>query len=80
MIEKADEIKLLFDGSDWWTLPKEVQDHPLVFVSPINPVGTDDTGITQQLSLDNLHKVLLFLTNRPDWRLSVQLHKYLGLR
>lgn len=69
----ADEIKLLVqDCNTVW--PIEALEHSQVFLSPVNEVD--------HLALDsrNLELALEHLRLHPNWRLSVQLHKYLNLR
>lgn len=75
MIETADEIKLLVDGTTF-EIPQLVLYHPLVYVSPINYVDTRFKTHQQPY----LKECLALLKEHPEWRLSVQLHKYLGMR
>lgn len=43
-----------------------------VFLQPINAIGENDEAA--------IKRVLKIIDKRPEWRISVQLHKYLGLR
>lgn len=73
MINEADEIKLLVDKDfDINTIPEEVNEHPLVWLQPIN----NELGIRP----DNLHLCLELLRDHPGWRLSPQVHKLIGVR
>lgn len=72
-IEAADELKLLVDPSTKDEFPEEFLDHNSVSLSPINPVE-------DQIGHESLARALELLRTHPNWRLSVQLHKYLGLR
>ena len=75
----SDEIRLLVDEDfKLDTLPASILNHHNVFVSPINRVQSPIWGMW--ISEENLKPALEVLEKRPDWRLSVQLHKYLGLR
>jgi 7-carboxy-7-deazaguanine synthase len=67
------ELRLLTtEILDTKNTPVEFQEHPNVFLSPYNFTNSPDS---QALPL-----VLASLQNFPHWRLSVQLHKYLGVR
>lgn len=73
MIHYADEIKLLVDPQfDLALVPPEVTNHPNVWVQPIN----DELAVRQS----NVQIAMEVLRVRPQWKLSVQLHKFLGLR
>lgn len=71
MIVNADEIKLLIDPSfDLAHVPPEVLHHANVFIQPVNHESSIDS--------DNLKLCYEILRIKPDWRLSVQLHKVFG--
>ena len=73
MLRIADEIKLLVDDHfDARDVPQEILLHPNVFIQPVN----------QEMSVDpaNLELCNEVLRKFPSWRLSVQLHKFLGVR
>lgn len=73
MIDWADEIKLLIDpGFKLAEVPECIKNHNLVYVQPIN----------NELSIDmsNFKLCMEVLRVRPDWKLSIQQHKQLGLR
>jgi 7-carboxy-7-deazaguanine synthase len=73
MIRRASEIKLLVDQYfDLEKVPKEIHDHPLVYVQPIN----DEMSVRG----DNVQLCLDILRKRPTWRISTQLHKVWGVR
>lgn len=73
MIRLADEVKLLVDKDfDPTKIPLVILEHGKIFLSPVN----DDLTISRE----NLEKTLEILKHKPSWRLSVQLHKYLGMR
>ena len=72
-MEAADEIKLLVDEHfDLALVPKIIQEHPLVFIQPIN----DEL----QVSRANFERCMGILRIKPEWHLSIQQHKLLGLR
>lgn len=78
MLERANEIKLLI-GKRPYGIPWIVLDSkPLVYLSPINDVP----NVPGQPLGDpnNLRICMDLLRQHPNWKLSVQLHKYLGLR
>lgn len=73
MIHYAQELKLLVDSTfDLDNLDPTLRLHPRTYLSPINDIP--------DLSQTNLQRALDALKLQPSWRLSVQLHKYLGLR
>lgn len=72
MLRRANEIKLLVDEQfDPLHLPLLPEGTP-VFLSPVNGL--------ERVNPLNLDKCLRLLERYPHWRLSVQLHKYLGVR
>lgn len=73
MIEIADEIKLLVDDAfDLEKVPAIIRNHALVYVQPIN----DELMVSKH----NFDLCMDILRAMPNWRLSVQQHKLLGLR
>jgi 7-carboxy-7-deazaguanine synthase len=73
MIRTADEIKLLVDEHfSLLSIPIEVLNHRLVYVQPIN----------NELTVDhkNVERCLKILRLKPNWRLSLQAHKLIGVR
>jgi 7-carboxy-7-deazaguanine synthase len=74
MLRRADEIKLLVDvnfpvKND---LLKKLANKKNVFLQPINHENTVDSR--------NLKVCHELLKNYPDWKLSIQLHKVMGIR
>jgi 7-carboxy-7-deazaguanine synthase len=73
MIQLADEIKLLID-KDFHIedVTADIREHDNVWVQPIN----------NELSIDfdNFKRCQDILRIKPEWRLSVQLHKFLNIR
>ena len=72
ILASAQELKLLVDQDFPKHLPVEVLNHPNVWVQPIN--------LDKEVNQDNLERAISLLRDHPNWRLSVQLHKFLGLR
>lgn len=73
MIESADEIKLLVDASfEIESVPDVILNHPLVYIQPIN----DELMVSRP----NFDLCMKILREHPDWHLSIQQHKLLGLR
>lgn len=73
MIDQANEIKLLVDKDfPIEKVPGAVFKHPLVYVQPINE--------ELKISAENLRLCYKLLGQQPQWRLSIQLHKVLGVR
>jgi 7-carboxy-7-deazaguanine synthase len=73
MIGMADEIKLLVDEHfDLGKVPASVFDHERVYVQPIN----DELA----LNMGNFKRCMDILHIKPQWRMSVQMHKLVGLR
>lgn len=72
-IERADELRLLITSSTKdEDFPKEFLIHPRVSLSPYNPYygGLNDDSLQNCLHLLKLH---------PNWRLNLQLHKYINI-
>ncbi len=85
MIQRADEVKLLVSGHDSYgdLLPLlQAKPYGRVFLSPINSVTKQEGGsvLQEHSSQQNLQWCMELLRSYPEFRLSVQLHKYLGLR
>jgi 7-carboxy-7-deazaguanine synthase len=73
MIDWADEVKLLVDpGFKLSEVPSCIRDHGNVFIQPIN----DELSV----NMTNYKLCEEVLRVRPDWKLSVQLHKFLNIR
>ena len=73
MIIEADEIKLLVDEHfDLAKIPPMIVEHPMVFVQPIN----DELMVSRA----NFERCMEILRIKPEWHLSIQQHKLLGLR
>lgn len=73
----AQEVKLLVGPQGLGDLPPGIDQHQRVYLSPINNVGFGGRADIEKQSLQAALKVLKL---HPEWRLSVQLHKYLGVR
>lgn len=72
-IEMASEVKLLVDAKfTEETIPAEALRHRNVWLCPINGV--------LELDPHNVNRCLTLLDKFPHWRISVQLHKVLGVR
>lgn len=68
MIERADEIKLLVDEKfNPETLPKEIFDHEVVFLNPVN--------FEHKMNGANLKLCMNWQKLFPQWRVGTQLHK-----
>lgn len=78
MIRWADEVKLLvhpeFDKS---VLSPQILAHATVFLSPINNVGSG--SVYHPDSRKAFKRCMELLKDFPHWRLTTQLHKYLGV-
>lgn len=73
VVECAAELKLLVDGSfDIGKVPLFILKHPEVYVQPINE--------ELKINRDNLQLCLDLLRENPTWKLSVQMHKLIGVR
>lgn len=71
----ANEVKLLVDEQfDVAKIPElwNLNDNSNIFLSPING--------EKEVNQDNVKRCLEILKTHPDWRLSAQWHKFLGLR
>lgn len=79
-VKEIDEFKLLVESStqletlEKWlnTTLKEMRYASLIFLQPINGLSDIDSN--------SLQRCLDFLKVHPEWRLSVQMHKLLGVR
>jgi 7-carboxy-7-deazaguanine synthase len=73
MISRADEIKLLVDENfDIAKLPEAVALARIVYLQPVNYEHT--------INMDNLRRCLRLQKEHPRWRVSVQMHKVMGVR
>jgi 7-carboxy-7-deazaguanine synthase len=73
MVTNANEIKILVDDAfNIGNVHESILSHNNVFLSPINAETSIDWN--------NLHHCMSLLREHPTWRLSVQLHKMLGVR
>ena len=72
VLARADELKLLFEEG----LP--VGDYEDIQVAHrfLQPVDTDD----QRLNDANKNAAIAYIKQHPQWRLSLQIHKLLGIR
>lgn len=78
-IAHAQELKLLVDHNfELRHLDPAFLGHPRVYLSPINDVGSG--GLYHPRSRSALYKTMEVLKKYPHWKLSVQLHKYLGVQ
>jgi len=69
----ADEIRLLVDENfALVNVPPIILSHPHVFLSPVNDGS--------KILLKNLNYTLRWLERMPNWRLSIQMHKYVGVK
>lgn len=72
-IPRYNEIRLpIYDIVEPEIIPPEIQLHPNVFLSPVNHIISHRK--------DTLQYCIEALKFFPNWRLSVQVHKYLGVR
>jgi len=80
MVHHADELKLLISAAHdmYTTVDPAFLSHPNVYLSPINRVGS--THGAEEIDQQSLALCQEILRHFPHWKLSVQLHKYLGVR
>lgn len=75
-LQYADEIKILVDDriteKQIEDLVQDIPSTTYIFIQPINK--------EKEISRENLDRCLDILSRHPSWRLSVQLHKFLGVR
>lgn len=74
LVKKCDEVKILISAGDIPNARGIVACY--YFISPLNP------GLNKNMLIDedNLKYCIQFVIKNPQWRLSVQLHKYLGMK
>ncbi|MBQ6237961.1 MAG: radical SAM protein [Bacteroidales bacterium] len=72
VLARADELKLLFEEG----LPVEDYENILVAHRFLQPVDTDD----QRQNDANKNAAIAYIKQHPQWRLSLQIHKLLGIR
>ena len=73
MIHRADEIKLLVDDEfHLEEVPAAILTHKNVYVQPINQIS--------MVNRKHIQRCMELISLYPSWKLSVQLHKLLGLR
>lgn len=71
VIQFADELRLIIGHNQADVFPPEFLQHPQVLLSPENPaVGFDNASLKRCMEL---------LYKHPNWRLNLQIHKYLGI-
>lgn len=75
MLERADEIKVVFDGS----LSPERLSHWTHFPAPWHFLQPCDTG-EEERNRHLLQQTLAYLQAHPSWRLSLQTHKLLNIK
>lgn len=84
MVHHSNELKLLISPSTEDNFDPAFLAHPNVYLSPINAVEVcGDEGVMEEnLSRTSLQRAQQLLRSHPNWKLSVQLHKYLdgGMR
>lgn len=68
VIGSLEDEEALHDFLEWAAVPVGAP----VFVQPVNNIET--------INKENLDRVLAIIERNPQWRLSVQLHKILGVR
>lgn len=72
MLQRANEIKLLVgDGFDD-NIEIPSKNDPIVFLSPINGIST--------INSVNMQRCLEIQKKHPSWRITMQLHKVMGVR
>lgn len=72
VLARADELKLLFEEG----LPVEDYENIQVAHRFLQPVDTDD----QRQNDANKNAAIAYIKQHPQWRLSLQIHKLLGIR
>jgi 7-carboxy-7-deazaguanine synthase (Cx14CxxC type) len=74
LIQKCDEVKLLYPYKilSPETIRKRIKASEY-YISPLNPCSHGS------ISVDNLNCAIDFVKQNPDWSLSVQTHKYIGV-
>ncbi len=72
VLARADELKLLFEEG----LPVEDYEDIQVAHRFLQPVDTDD----QRQNDINKNAAIAYIKQHPQWRLSLQIHKLLGIR
>lgn len=79
-----DEVKLLYPLYEGYET-QAGRHASRKYLQPVDPrvrahlLGLNATA-TDQLARDNVVKCLAFINARPEWRLSLQIHKYLGVQ
>jgi len=73
MAARANELKVLVDSTfSLDDVPMYILEHPLVYIQPVNYLT--------ELNKDNIVRCLNVMKKMPKWRLSLQLHKTIGVR
>ena len=75
VLEQADEVKLVFDGS----LPEERLEYWREFPATwhfLQPCDVSDPARNREI----LRQTISYIASHPSWRLSLQTHKTLGIR
>lgn len=72
IVRTPDELKVVYEGQDMQ--PYEQDFHPQVW--SLQPCDTKDEGRNQQL----LSAAVRYVMAHPQWRLSLQTHKLIGVR
>lgn len=79
-IDKCNELKIVLGNGDVPPEFKITAQH--YFISPKNPTheGKIGTSSANQIDPETLKYCIQYVKNNPKWRLSVQLHKYIGVQ
>jgi organic radical activating enzyme len=73
VVKRADEIKLLVDEHfNLLKIPWFIEQHELVYLQPING--------EREINQENVKRCLRILETYPNWRLSLQIQKVIGVR
>ena len=72
VLHEADELKLLFDGRHD---PADYADFPVRHARFLQPVDTGNDNENRMI----LSKTVRYIQSHPQWRLSLQTHKYLNI-
>ena len=75
VLEKADEVKLVFDGS----LPEKRLEYWRAFPATWHFLQPCDVGDPVR-NREILRQTISYIASHPSWRLSLQTHKTLGIR
>lgn len=71
VLTSCNELKVVFDGSTFYEYPEISAEHRF-----LQPLYTDNATDDRRI----LIRTIIYVQDNPSWRLSLQTHKFIGIR